>query len=126
MPLVVGDDVMVRISGPYDAPVRVVDIADDAIRLQTRTGHIEAGQIRFAARQVGDVLRFEINSWSRSAGLDIHLLWWSGLAYELQTVMWTHVCRRAAVVSGGRGGPVHVRTETLPEDDVRLLGEVAA
>ncbi len=123
-PLAVGEDVMVRLSGPYDAPVRVVEIADDTVRLQTRDGHIEAGQIQFAARMEGSMLRFDINSWARNAGIDIHILWWTGLAYELQTIMWTHVCRRAAAVSGGQGGPVHVRTETISGEDVALLGEV--
>ncbi len=125
-PLQVGDDVMVRLSGPYDAPIRVVELADDIVRLQTREGHIEAGQIQFAARMEGSTLRFDINSWARNAGIDIHILWWTGLAYELQTVMWTHVCRRAAAISGGRGGLVRVRTETIPGEDVALLGEVVS
>lgn len=123
--LEVGGDVMVRISGPFDAPVRVMKVAEDEVVLQTREGHLEAGQIRLAATREGSALRFEITSWSRSAGMDIHLLWWSGLAYELQTVTWTHVCRRAASVSGGRAGTVLVRTEALRGEDWSLLGEAA-
>lgn len=118
-------DVLVRLTGPYDAPVRVVDIDDSHVRLQTRSGHIEAGQIVFEAQQDDADVRFTITSWSRNAGPDVSVLWWSGLAYELQTIMWTHVCRRAASVAGGRASTVSVRTETLDGDDLDLLGIVA-
>jgi hypothetical protein len=117
-------DVLVRITGPYDGPVRIVDVDDSHVRLQTRSGHIEAGQIVFQAQQDGADVQFTITSWSRNAGLDLSVLWWSGLAYELQTIMWTHVCRRAAVVAGGDASKVSIRTETLDGADLDLLGTV--
>src|SRR4029079_11939457 len=49
-PLAVGDDWVVRMPGPWDGPVRVIDLQPDSFRLATLTGHLEAGQIEFRAR----------------------------------------------------------------------------
>ena len=49
----VGDEYVVRMPGPWDGPVRVVDRTDapqrSSFRLATLDGHLEAGQIEFAA-----------------------------------------------------------------------------
>ena len=44
----VGDEFVVRMAGPWDGPVRVVDVTDASFRLVTLAGHLEAGQIEFA------------------------------------------------------------------------------
>src|SRR4051812_27750873 len=40
-----GDEYVVRMAGPWDGPVRVVDVSETSMRLATLPGHIEAGQI---------------------------------------------------------------------------------
>jgi hypothetical protein len=63
--LAIGDEVVVRIPGPWDGPVRVVHRTGTSFRLATLTGHLEAGQIEFRARPQGSQLRFEIEAWAR-------------------------------------------------------------
>src|SRR4051794_15270521 len=53
--LSVGDEFVVRMPGPWDGPVRVVDRTPGSFRFATLDGHIEAGQIEWRAREDGDV-----------------------------------------------------------------------
>ena len=46
--MAVGDEYVVRMPGPWDGPVRVVERTPTAFRFATLEGHLEAGQIRFA------------------------------------------------------------------------------
>ncbi|HMI69196.1 MAG TPA: hypothetical protein VK510_04310, partial [Solirubrobacteraceae bacterium] len=55
--LAVGDEYVVRMPGPWDGPVRVVERTPRSFRLVTLDGHLEAGQIVFAA-QPGELLEF--------------------------------------------------------------------
>ena len=102
-PLRVGDEIVVRMPGPWDGPVVVVDRTPTSFRFATLEGHLEAGQIEFRTAADGDAVRFEIESWARSG--DRH----SGqlfdrvkLAKEMQLHMWTHFCERAAKLARGR------------------------
>jgi hypothetical protein len=65
--IVLGDEFVVRMPGPWDGPVRVIDLQPRSFRLATRAGHLESGQIEFRVGQ-DDLLSFEIESWARSAG----------------------------------------------------------
>ena len=51
----VGDEYVVRMPGPWDGPVRVVEVGPCSFRLATLAGHLEAGQIEFRAREDGGV-----------------------------------------------------------------------
>ncbi|MFN2503409.1 MAG: DUF1990 family protein [Acidimicrobiales bacterium] len=42
-----GDELVVRMPGPWDGPVRVVAVTPTSFRLVTLEGHLEAGQIEF-------------------------------------------------------------------------------
>jgi hypothetical protein len=70
----VGDEFRVRMAGPWDGPERVVERTPASFRLVTLEGHLEAGQIRFAARDRDGLIVFEIESWARSAGPLVHVL----------------------------------------------------
>ena len=119
--MTVNDEYVVRMPGPWDGPVRVVQHTPTSFRLATLAGHLEAGQIEFRARCEGDELVFEIESWARPGDrlsnlLYNHLL----LAKEIQLNLWTETCLGVARNSGGRRrGGVRVRTrrvaEPLPE-----------
>jgi uncharacterized protein DUF1990 len=108
----VGDELVVRMPGPWDGPVRVVRREPDSFRLATLEGHLEAGEIEFRAARDGDALRFVIESWAR-AGDKLAALLYNRLrlAKEIQLNMWSHVCIRAAALAGGRPrGGVTIRT----------------
>lgn len=62
----VGDEYVVRMPGPWNGPVRVVEVTPTSFRLATLAGHLEAGQIAFRASRQGDHLVVEIESWASS------------------------------------------------------------
>lgn len=109
----VGDEYVVHMAGPWDGPVRVVERTPTCFRLVTLEGHLEAGQIRFSARAEEGMVVFEIESWARSAGLVVHLLYDRlRMAKEVQLHMWTSMLQRVAEVTGGRvtgGIDIHTR-----------------
>lgn len=120
--LQVGDDVVVDMPGPWNGPVRVVLVDEMRLRLATRAGHLEAGQIEFRARDEdassagSATLVFEIEAWARPADRRVRLLYTSlRLAKEIQLNMWVRFCLGAVRVSGGRHvGGVDIRTATTP------------
>lgn len=108
-----GDEYVVRMPGPWDGPVRVVDRTPASFRFVTLRGHLEAGQVEFRARRSGaGQLVFEIESWARSGDRFANLLYdrlW--VAREMQLHLWLQVCRRVARMSGGRRvGGIEVQT----------------
>ncbi|WP_214369731.1 DUF1990 family protein [Pseudonocardia sp. H11422] len=116
--IAVGDEFLIRLPGPWDGPVRVVDADATGFRFATLGGHLEAGQIEFRLRPDGDALRFEIESWARPGERLSHLLYNRlRVAKEVQLNMWTHVLLRVARLSGGRprgGITVHTRRVAEP------------
>src|SRR3954465_11056805 len=58
--MALGDEFVVRMPGPWDGPVRVVDLQPTSFRLATLDGHLEAGQIEFTAAPEGERLVFHI------------------------------------------------------------------
>jgi hypothetical protein len=114
-PLRVGDEFVVRMPGPWDGPVVVVDRTPTSFRFATLEGHLEAGQIEFRTGPDGGDVRFEIESWARSGDRLSGLLFDRvKLAKEMQLHMWTHFCERAAKLSGGRvRGGIHIDTRRV-------------
>ena len=115
--MAVGDEYVVRMPGPWDGPVRVVDRTPTSFRLATLDGHLEAGQIEFRARCADDELVFEIESWARPGDRFSHLLYNKLLlAKEIQLNLWTETCLGVVRNSGGRlhgGVRVHTRRVDL-------------
>jgi len=102
-PLSVGDEYVVRMPGPWDGPVRVVEVTPTHFRLATLDGHLEAGQIEWRAQDLdGAVLRFEVESWSRPgdrlSDIAHHRL---HMAKEVQLHMWTSVVENVVELVGG-------------------------
>jgi hypothetical protein len=112
-----GDEYLVRMPGPWDGPVRVVERTPSCFRFATLAGHLEAGQITFSARNGGDRLEFRIESWARSGD------WLSDLLYdrlrmskEIQFHMWTSFLERVIELSGGeRDGGLRIHTRRVED-----------
>ena len=101
--LAAGDEFLVRMPGPWDGPVRVVEATPTSFRLVTLAGHLEAGQIEFRASERDGELRFEIESWARSGDRLSNLLYHHlRMAKEVQLHMWTSFLERIATLAGGR------------------------
>ncbi|MDT7561345.1 MAG: hypothetical protein QOI68_5835 [Pseudonocardiales bacterium] len=102
--LAVGNEFVVRMPGPWDGPVRVIDVGPCSFRLATLAGHLEAGQIEFRASSTekrGVV--FEIESWARSSSPLVNILYHRlRMAKEVQAHMWISFLERVVRLAGGR------------------------
>lgn len=107
--MAVGDEYVVRMPGPWNGPVRVIDRTPRSFRLVTLDGHLEAGQIEFRAILGPRTLDFVIESWARSGDrLSDFLYSHLRMAKEVQLHMWTSVLQRVVALAGGamEGGVV--------------------
>jgi uncharacterized protein (UPF0548 family) len=113
----VGDEFAVRMPGPWDGPVRVVEVTPRSFRLATLEGHLEAGQIEFRASGDGGDVKLTIESWARSGDRFSKLLYQNlRMAKEVQLHMWTSFLERAARRVGGRlVGGIDVETRRVDE-----------
>ena len=100
--MAVGDEFLVRMPGPWDGPVRVIDVSPTSFRFATLEGHLEAGQIEWHAADDGDLV-FGIESWARSGDRVSDVMHNRlRMAKEVQLHMWTSVIERVAHLAGGR------------------------
>ena len=113
----VGDEFVVRMPGPWDGPVRVVDTTPTSFRFVTLAGHLEAGQIEFRASR-NDALVFTIESWARSGDVLSKLFYGRlRMAKEVQLHMWTSFLEKGVKLSGGRmTGGVDIDTRRVDLD----------
>jgi hypothetical protein len=113
--MAVGDEYLIRMPGPWNGPVQVIERERGSFRLATRPGHLEAGTIEFRACSDDDgrLVAFEIESWARSANRWQDVLYRRvGIAKAIQESMWAAFLERIQQVSGGsRQGPIRVITE---------------
>jgi hypothetical protein len=118
--MAVGDEYVVRMPGPWDGPVRVIERTADSFRFVTLEGHLEAGQICFSAHR-GDLLEFRIESWARAGDRLSNLLYEHlRLSKEVKLHMWTSVLERVGELAGGRlTGGIEIRTRRVNDIDAR-------
>jgi uncharacterized protein DUF1990 len=113
-----GDEYIVRMPGPWDGPVRVVEVSARSFRFMTLAGHLEAGQISFRVAGEDGSICFEIESWARSGDRLSNLLYdRMRMSKEIQLHMWISFLERVILISGGRrdGG---LRIDTRRVEDV--------
>lgn len=115
-----GQEYRIRMPGPWDARVRVLDRGPTTLRLATLKGHMEAGEIEFSTRpgedlgcrDAGRSLVFEIRSIARSGDRVAELLYRVlSLGKQMQEHMWVHMCGRVVIIAEGRQhGSIAVHT----------------
>jgi hypothetical protein len=117
--LATGDELLVRMPGPWDGPVRVAEATATSFRLVTLAGHLEAGQIEFRAADEDGELEFAIESWARSGDRLSNLLYHHlRMAKEVQLHMWTSFLERVAALAGGRiTGGIEIVSRKLQVSD---------
>ena len=115
-----GDEYVVRMPGPWDGPVRVVDVTPTSFRLATLDGHLEAGQIEFRAEPDAGEIVFTIESWARSGDRLSRLMYQQlRMAKEVQLHMWTSFLERAVRLAGGRlAGGIDIETRTVEDSEL--------
>jgi uncharacterized protein (UPF0548 family) len=119
----VGDEYLVRMPGPWDGPVRVVERSPRSFRLATLAGHLEAGQIAFSASREDGLLTFTIESWARGGDRLSNLLYDRfRISKEVQFHMWTSFLERVVGLSGGRRkGGLRIHTRRVSEESFAAL-----
>jgi hypothetical protein len=110
-----GDDYLVQMPGPWDGPVRTVEVTPTSFRFATLDGHLEAGQVEWRASDRDGSVVFQIESWARSGDRLSAIMHDSLLmAKEVQLHMWTSVVERVADRAGGHlVGGVDVETRRV-------------
>lgn len=96
--LQVDDEFLVRISGPWNGPVRVTQVGAASFTLVTLQGHLEAGQIQFSLHSRDDGhARFVIESFTRSKDFLVNFIYDKlRFAQFMQSEMWQLVCENFA------------------------------
>jgi uncharacterized protein (UPF0548 family) len=125
--MTVGDEYLVRMPGPWDGPVRVVERRPRGFRLATLHGHLEAGQIEFGADGSDGHLLFSIESWARAGDRLSNLLYNRlRISKEVQFHMWTSFLERVVKLSGGRReGGLRIHTRRVSEESFAALRDAS-
>jgi len=117
----IGDEFLVQITGPWNGPVRLIDLQPTSFAFATLEGHMEAGEIQFSVvehPEQENTLRFEIISWTRSRDRITDFFYQIlGVSKFSQARMWTFFCDKVVEKSGGqRIGNINVMTHKAPEN----------
>ena len=117
----VGDEYDIKIFGPWNGMVRVMDIKPMSFDFATLEGHPEAGKIRFGFEKIPnqpDAVRFAIRSQARSRDSLVTFTYEDlGAGKEAQKQTWVTFCERVLDKSGGEAiGEVNVKTEEHREN----------
>ncbi|MEA2154877.1 MAG: hypothetical protein QOE11_1017 [Solirubrobacteraceae bacterium] len=121
----VGDEFTVRMPGPWDGPVRAVEVGPTHFSFVTLDGHLEAGRITFEARDLAPgCLEVSIEAWARGGDRVSNLLFDRlRVNKEVQLHMWTSVLERLIKLSGGRRDELfHITTVRVDEQELARAG----
>lgn len=123
--LKVGDEYDIRIFGPWNGRVRVVEVQETSFTLATLRPHPEAGQIVFELEKLDEAFRFSISSQARSRDALVHLAYSFLGGNKVQEKAWQTFCERVAEEGGGETlGAFQSETIEVPSSPVKA-GEVA-
>lgn len=116
-----GDELLIRMAGPWNGPVAVTRRWKEGFRLAARRGHPQLGQVELRARDEDGRIAMQIQTRERAAGLSFHILQRIGLIRRMQTHTWAEMLENAAQLAGGRR-PERVTVRSWRGGDVRTFG----
>jgi hypothetical protein len=96
-----GDELLIRMAGPWNGPVRVTRRWDNGFRLAALRGHAQVGQVELRARD-DDGITMEIQTRERAAGVWFYLLERIGLVARMQAYTWAEMLQKSAQIAGGQ------------------------
>lgn len=101
-PINEGDELLIRMAGPWNAPVTVTRRRRDDLRLAATRGNPQLGQLDLRVREDGRHIVMEIQTRERAAGLGFHALQLVGLIRRMQSYTWAEMLENAAQLAGAR------------------------
>jgi hypothetical protein len=115
-----GDEYHIRLLGPWNGQVRVIEVGEDCFSFVTLEGHPEAGRIRFHAGYESDqqVVLFSVMSWARARDALIDVSYDKlGIAKNLQATTWRTFLNRVVELAEGEALAEPVVSECVLEAD---------
>jgi hypothetical protein len=100
--LVEGDQLLIRMAGPWNAPVEVTRRWKEGFRFSASRGHPQLGQVELRARDEDGAIAIEIQTRERAAGIAFHVLQRIRLIRRMQSYTWGEMLQNAAQLAGGR------------------------
>jgi len=97
-----GDELLIRMAGPWNAPVKVARRWEDGFRLVARRGHPQLGELELRARDADGRIVMEIQTRERAAGLGFRLLQRLGLIRRMQAYTWAEMLENSVQLAGAR------------------------
>jgi hypothetical protein len=112
-PLREGQGRLIRMAGPWNGPVRVLEAGESGFRLAGLRGGAQRGEIAYRVREDGDALELEVRITQRSASRLYDVVYHRlGIARRIERHTWAYVIERSAQLAGARP-PERVVVETL-------------
>ena len=96
------DELVIRMAGPWNGPVKVTRRWDEGFRLTATRGHPQLGQVEIRLRDDDSGIAMEIQTRERAAGISFHALQRIGLIRRMQCYTWAEMLENAAQLAGGR------------------------
>jgi hypothetical protein len=97
-----GHELLIRMAGPWNGPVRVTRYWEEGFRLAATRGHPQLGQVELRVRDEDGQIAMEIQTRERAAGVSFHVLQRIGLIKRMQSYTWAEMLENAAQLAGGR------------------------
>lgn len=97
-----GDELLIRMAGPWNGPVTVTARSPHRIRMAATGGHAQLGQFELRARDEPGAIALEIQTREQAAGRTFRLLQRIGLIRRMQSYTWAHMLEDGARLAGGR------------------------
>ena len=96
------DELLIRMAGPWNGPVKVTRRWDEGFRLTATRGHPQLGQVEVRLRDEDGRIAMEIQTRERAAGIGFRVLQRIGLVRRMQSYTWAEMLENAAQLGGGR------------------------
>lgn len=96
-----GDQLLIRMAGPWNVPVEVTKRWEQGLQLTARRGQPQLGQVELRARAEDGEVVLEIQTRERATGVGFQALQRIGLIRRMQTYTWGEMLENAAQLAGG-------------------------
>jgi hypothetical protein len=107
-----GQDRLIRMAGPWNGPVRVLEAGETGFRLAGLRGGAQRGEVAYRVRDDDGALELEVGITQRSASRLYDIAYRLGIARRIERHTWAYVIERSAQLAGARP-PEKVLVETL-------------